>query len=96
MPGGASEACGKGCRARSQGSDLPPAIAGGGIGGVTAALALRWLGHDERGIAADQDARMERAAKVQLGSRSNDWLKQGGGWVYGYDAWAAPSERRQA
>lgn len=34
-------------------------------------------------------ARMERTAKVQRGSRANDWLKQAGNadWVYGYDAW---------
>ncbi len=35
-------------------------------------------------------ARKERTARVQLGSRGNEWLKQGGNadWVYGYDAWA--------
>ena len=37
-------------------------------------------------------ARMERAAKVQLGSRGNNWLREGGNadWVYGYDAWTVP------
>jgi len=36
--------------------------------------------------------RKPRTAKVQLGSRGNEWLKQGndGDWVYGYDAWAVP------
>jgi salicylate hydroxylase len=37
-------------------------------------------------------ARIERASQVQLGSRGNNWLREGGNadWVYGYDAWAAP------
>jgi salicylate hydroxylase len=34
--------------------------------------------------------RRERTAKIQLGSRGNEWLKRGGDadWVYGYDVWA--------
>jgi len=34
-------------------------------------------------------ARKERTAKVQIASRGNEWLKQGGNadWLYGYDAW---------
>lgn len=34
-------------------------------------------------------ARKERTARVQIGSRGNEWLKEGGNadWVYGYDAW---------
>ncbi len=38
-----------------------------------------------------QSARQERTARVQLGSRGNEWLKEGGNadWVYGYDAWSA-------
>lgn len=37
-----------------------------------------------------EDLRRERTAAIQLGSRSNAWLKAGGDadWVYGYDAWA--------
>jgi salicylate hydroxylase len=29
---------------------------------------------------------------VQLGSRGNEWLREGGNadWVYAYDAWSAP------
>jgi salicylate hydroxylase len=29
---------------------------------------------------------------VQLGSRGNNWLREGGNadWVYGYDAWTVP------
>ncbi len=37
-------------------------------------------------------ARIERASQVQLGSRGNNWLREGGNadWVYGYDAWTIP------
>lgn len=37
-------------------------------------------------------ARIERTSQIQLGSRGNNWLREGGNadWVYGYDAWAAP------
>lgn len=37
-------------------------------------------------------ARIERASHAQLGSRGNNWLREGGNadWVYGYDAWSAP------
>lgn len=36
-----------------------------------------------------EKARLERTARVQIGSRNNDWLKDSGNgdWVYGYDAW---------
>lgn len=36
-----------------------------------------------------EDARRERTARVQGGSRANDWLRDGnnGDWLYGYDAW---------
>ena len=35
-------------------------------------------------------ARKDRTARVQQGSRGNEWLKQGGNadWVYAYDAWS--------
>lgn len=38
------------------------------------------------------DLRMERASRIQLGSRGNNWLRDGGNadWVYGYDAWKVP------
>jgi salicylate hydroxylase len=37
-------------------------------------------------------ARRDRTARVQIGSRGNEWLKQGGNadWVYGYDATTVP------
>ncbi len=36
-----------------------------------------------------ENARRERTARIQIGSRGNNWLKEGGNadWVYGYDAW---------
>lgn len=39
-----------------------------------------------------QASRLERASRIQLGSRGNEWLRGGGnaGWVYGYDAWSVP------
>ncbi|MFG6176205.1 FAD-dependent monooxygenase [Halomonas sp. THAF12] len=50
-------------------------------------------GVDRAGLSAAlerfESARKERTAKVQRGSRANDWLKGEGNadWVYGYDAW---------
>ena len=37
-------------------------------------------------------ARRERTAKIQIGSRGNQWMRGPGNadWVYGYDAWSAP------
>ena len=37
-------------------------------------------------------ARRERTARIQIGSRGNEWLREGGNadWVYGYDAWTVP------
>jgi salicylate hydroxylase len=39
-----------------------------------------------------ESLRMVRASKIQIGSRSNNWLREGGNadWVYGYDAWTVP------
>jgi len=44
-----------------------------------------------------QHARLERTSRVQLGSRGNNWLREGGNadWVYGYDAWAEPLAAQQ-
>ena len=45
-----------------------------------------------------EQARIERASQVQLGSRGNNWLREGGNadWVYGYDAWAVPMAAQAA
>ncbi len=39
-----------------------------------------------------EQARRERTARIQIGSRGNQWMKGPGNadWVYGYDAWAVP------
>lgn len=36
--------------------------------------------------------RLDRTSRVQLGSRANNWLREGsnGDWLYGYDAWRVP------
>ena len=45
-------------------------------------------------LARYENARKERTARVQIGSRGNEWLKEGGNadWVYGYDAWSVPMQ----
>ena len=39
-----------------------------------------------------EKTRQERTAKIQIGSRGNQWMKGPGNadWVYGYDAWNEP------
>jgi salicylate hydroxylase len=39
-----------------------------------------------------EKTRLERTAKIQIGSRGNQWMKTQGNadWVYGYDAWNVP------
>ncbi len=39
-----------------------------------------------------EGARRERTARIQIGSRGNQWMKGPGNadWVYGYDAWGVP------
>jgi salicylate hydroxylase len=43
----------------------------------------------EAAFAAYQALRLDRTAQIQIGSRGNAWLREGGNadWVYGYDAW---------
>ena len=43
-------------------------------------------------LATYESSRRERTTSIQVGSRTNEWLKVGGDadWVYGYDAWSAP------
>jgi salicylate hydroxylase len=51
----------------------------------------------ESALARYENTRKSRTARVQIGSRGNEWLKQGGNadWVYGYDAWRAQLEPMQ-
>ncbi len=43
-------------------------------------------------------ARRKRTARIQIGSRGNNWLRDGGNadWVYGYDAWTVPLAKSPA
>lgn len=68
------------CMALEDAVVLARALQGVSAGGVTQALSRY------------ENSRKERTAKVQRGSRGNEWLKQGGNadWVYGYDAWQEP------
>ena len=68
------------CMAIEDAVVLGRALEGVGESGVPAAL-KRY-----------EDARKKRTARVQLGSRGNEWLKQGGNadWVYGYAASEVP------
>ncbi len=58
---------------------------------VVLSRCLEGVGHDAltAALARYEAARKARTAKVQRGSRANDWLKGEGNadWVYGYDAW---------
>jgi len=42
------------------------------------------------GLRSYEALRKERTGQIQIGSRGNEWLKDGGNadWVYGYDAWS--------
>ncbi|WP_181955770.1 FAD-dependent monooxygenase, partial [Raoultella terrigena] len=44
------------------------------------------------GLRSYEDMRKDRTASIQIGSRGNEWLKDGGNadWVYDYDAWSVP------
>ncbi len=39
-----------------------------------------------------EQARQDRTARIQIGSRGNQWMKgqESADWVYGYDAWRTP------
>ena len=76
---------------------LPFMAQGAGMAIEDAVVLARCLAEapDEQGIAAYERARWDRTAKIQHGSRSNDWLRKDddADWVYGYDAWSVPLER---
>jgi salicylate hydroxylase len=75
---------------------MTPFMAQGACMAIEDAVVLgrAFKGVDASGIAAAlqryEDARKDRTARVQIGSRGNEWLKDGGNadWVYGYDAWS--------
>ncbi|WP_431024859.1 FAD-dependent monooxygenase [Halomonas sp. H5] len=74
---------------------MVPFMAQGACMAIEDAVVLsRCLAEAERdevpaALARYEQARRERTAQVQRGSRANDWLKGEGNadWVYGYDAW---------
>jgi len=73
---------------------LPFMAQGAGMAVEDAVVLSRHLkGVDSAGISAAflryEASRMERTSRVQLGSRGNNWLREGGNadWVYGYDSW---------
>ncbi len=78
---------------------LPFMAQGAGSAIEDAVMLSRCLGEtDLDGVSAlrlYEDLRLERTAQIQLGSRGNEWLKDGGNadWVYGYDVWRAPLDR---
>lgn len=77
---------------------MTPFMAQGAAMAIEDAVLLgRSLNHvDKAGVPAAlkryEEARKGRTARVQVDSRSNEWLKQGGtaDWVYGYDSWTVP------
>jgi salicylate hydroxylase len=50
------------------------------------------LSNTAKAFSAYQAARLARTSRVQLASRSNEWLKTSANadWVYAYDAWSVP------
>jgi len=57
------------------------------LGRALAGVATR--GEAQQALQRYESARKERTAKIQIGSRGNQWMKGPGNadWVYGYDAW---------
>ena len=75
---------------------LPFMAQGAGTAIEDAVVLARCLGESglatKDALALYEGLRKERTARIQLGSRGNEWLKEGGNgdWVYGYDVWAQP------
>jgi salicylate hydroxylase len=61
-------------------------------------LAAADAGTPEAALRRYEAMRRDRTARVQIGSRGNEWLREGGNadWVYAYDAWGAPFPRADA
>jgi salicylate hydroxylase len=76
---------------------MPFMAQGAGMAIEDAVVLSRALGGATPSSLADalscyENARRDRTARIQIGSRGNNWLKEGGNadWVYGYDAWTVP------
>ncbi len=62
---------------------------------VVLGRAMAGVGNREQAAAAllrYENSRKERTARIQIGSRGNQWMKgqANADWVYGYDAWTVP------
>lgn len=71
---------------------LPFMAQGAGMAIEDAVVLVRALEQDANVASAlrrYESARQDRTAKIQIGSRGNQWMKTQGNadWVYGYDAW---------
>lgn len=83
---------------------MPFMAQGAGMAIEDAVVLARCLEHAKTLVAVPdalecyQQLRLERTSKIQLGSRGNNWLRDGGNadWVYGYDAWTIPLEMETA
>lgn len=76
---------------------MPFMAQGAGQAIEDAVVLARCLGSDDypstaAALAGYENARKDRTARIQQGSRSNEWLKTAGNgdWVYEYDAWTTP------
>ncbi len=75
---------------------LPFMAQGAGMALEDAIVLSRCLSTDSTSISQAllryQRTRSERTARIQIGSRGNQWMKTQGNadWVYGYDAWQTP------
>ena len=79
--------------------ELTPRIAVIGVGGAGGNAIANMMRAEVQGVdflVANTDAQALKQSiapnRIQLGSRANTWLRDGGNadWVYGYDAWSAP------
>ena len=82
---------------------MPFMAQGAGMAIEDAILLSRAVGDTsdiEAAFRRDEEARRDRTARIQIGSRANTWLREAGNadWVYGYDAWQVPlpADDRQA
>lgn len=79
---------------------LPFMAQGAAMGLEDAAVLSRCLGEAGDDVPAAllryEQARLERASRIQRGSLQNDWLRSdtNADWVYGYDAWTEPLPAR--
>lgn len=68
--------------------------------GVVLARCLKGVASQDipKALQLYETLRIERASQIQIGSRCNNWLREGGNadWVYGYDAWSISLHAKQS